>query len=512
VHAGSRGKPKRSRAHKKAANVRRAPAHRAAPRPTTALTPEDRLNEELTKIWSSRYLRRGTTAIYVVDEATGAPLFAVHEKEPLNPASNVKLLSTATVLDVLGPDWRYSSRLLGPAPGSDGTARGDLYLLGTGDPTLTVGHLDELVAGLSARGVKRIEGDIVIGPKALRDGVARANVKVTVTGSAPGKPPVVRYEPESDYFQVKVNASSVKGKRGRVQVALRHIETDGAGHYLIDVWGRIKQGRTVTLWRAVPHRAAFTAHTLVAKLRGAGIDVTGSVRVEEIEDYVATAASGDFLPVELARHESAPMAKLVARVNKPSNNFLADRLLMTAGSAVFGGLPTMDKGLDVMKAWLQEDAGIEAASLTVDTGSGLSYATRITAEQIVGVLRAGAALDTHDPDGDDAVTAPHFLSSLAVAGTDGTLRGRFRGSPARHHVVGKTGTLTGVIALSGFVRDGDDSGLCFAIVTNGNRHRSRNLVRREHENLVEAMHDYLRARHQLGPQAGDGSKTAARSK
>jgi len=268
---------------------------------------------------------------------------------------------------VLGPTWRYSSRLLGPEPGTDGTARGDLYLLGTADPTLGVTHLDELVTLLGQRGVKRVEGDIVIGPKALRDGVARANVKVTITGQAPGKPPVVRFEPESEYFQVKVNASSVKGKRGRVQVGLRHVETDGTGHYVIDVWGRIRQGRTATLWRAVPHRAAFTAHTLRAKLLRAGIEVTGSVRVEELDDYVATAASEDFLPVELARHESAPMAQLVARVNKPSNNFLADRLLMTAGSAVFGGLPTMEKGLDVMKAWLEQDAGIAADSLTVDT-------------------------------------------------------------------------------------------------------------------------------------------------
>ena len=203
------------------------------------------------------------------------------------------------------------------------------------------------------------------------------------------------------------------------------------------------------------------------------------------------------------------MGDLVARVNKPSNNFLADRLLMTAGSAVFGGLPTMEKGLDAMNAWLDDDAGIDPKSLTVDTGSGLSYATRITAEQIVHILRAGAALDTNDPDGDDAVNAPAFLSSLAIAGGDGTLRRRFRGSPVRRKMVGKTGTLTGVIALSGFVRDGDDNGLCFAIVTNGNRHRLRNRVRREHENLVEAMHEYLRARKQQPTAAGSAKPPSA---
>ena len=257
--------------------VRPADLIRRGPRSKDELTLENKLAEEITKIWSGRYLRRGTTAIYVVDEATGSPIFAVHEKDPLNPASNVKLLSTATVLDVLGPQWRYSTRVMGPAPGPDGVARGDLYLLGTADPTLNVQHLDELVASLKARGINKLEGDVVIGSKTFRDGVTRASVKVTITGAAPGKPPIVNYEPQSEYFKIKVNASSIKGKRGRVSVGLKHIETDDSGHYDIEVWGRIRQGRTATVWRAVPRRATFTAHTLRAKLITAGIVVVGTV-------------------------------------------------------------------------------------------------------------------------------------------------------------------------------------------------------------------------------------------
>src|SRR5690606_5649757 len=94
-----------------------------------ATTPsaEALLREELEAVWSGRTLRRGVTAVYVVDARTGEKLYAVHADDKLNPASNVKLFTAATVLDQLGPDWRYITRLLGAAPDPSGTADGSLY-------------------------------------------------------------------------------------------------------------------------------------------------------------------------------------------------------------------------------------------------------------------------------------------------------------------------------------------------------------------------------------------------
>ena len=187
------------------------------------------------------------------------------------------------------------------------------------------------------------------------------------------------------------------------------------------------------------------------------------------------------------------MNELVARVNKRSLNSLADRLLMTAGGeAAGGGPPSMEHGIEAMYRWL-EQSGNDRKQIVVDTGSGLSHRTKITARQLVRVLRAAAGFnDKHERQGllDPAL----FLASLAVGGVDGTLRGRFRSEALRGHVVGKTGTLRDSVALSGFVSDEQGNALCFVIVTNGNRWDARGRIRREHEQMVAAMRRYLDAR------------------
>src|SRR5688500_10134466 len=93
-------------------------------------------------------LRSGETSLLVVDATTGERLFEVDADAPMNPASNVKLIATAAALDLLGPDYRYRTRVLGPAPDDHGVIGEDLYLLGSYDPTLTFEHVDELAAQL----------------------------------------------------------------------------------------------------------------------------------------------------------------------------------------------------------------------------------------------------------------------------------------------------------------------------------------------------------------------------
>jgi len=115
---------------------------------------------------------------------------------------------------------------------------------------------------------------------------------------------------------------------------------------------------------------------------------------------------------------------------------MADRLVETAGAALFGGDPSMDKGIQAMHRWLV-GAGIPSGDVLLDTGSGLSYTTRLTAKQIVHVLRVAGG---HAPRDSREPNAEVFTTSLSVGGVDGTLRGRFRGTPGQ--VFAKTGTLT----------------------------------------------------------------------
>lgn len=143
----------------------------------------------------------------------------------------------------------------------------------------------------------------------------------------------------------------------------------------------------------------------------------------------------------------------------------------------------------------------------LDTGSGLSYKTELSARQIVRVLRVAAGYAPRDEDGEEH--AEVYRESLAVGGVDGTLRARFRGS-LRGRVFAKTGTLTGIIALSGFVEH-EDQTLAFAIVSNGTNHRRRKQVRRQHEQIVELLAGFMakRGRPVAGGAVGSTTATAA---
>src|SRR5206468_793707 len=133
----------------------------------------------------------------------------------------------------------------------------------------------------------------------------------------------------------------------------------------------------------------------------------------------------------------------------------------------------------------------------VDTGSGLSYHTRITAHELVSILRSAAGFE---PDGDTALSQA-WLNSLSVAGTDGTLSGRFRAGDVRGRIRGKTGTLSTAIALSVILDVDPQRPLAFSLVTNGDAPLSKGYVRRAHEQVVGLLCRYLARTRKFDPTA-----------
>ena len=442
-----------------------------------------RLKSEIEAVWGGRVLRRGITAVHVADAATGAALYSVHADDGLNPASNVKLVSTATVLDALGPGWRYRTRVLGPLPDNAGVVHGSLYLRGMADPTLGHRGLAELAARARRLGITAVRGDIVLSDDLHRDTIASGTIKVSVRASRLGRAPAVTVTPASELIRV-VNRAKTRRGRNRLRVRTKMIDEPAGPILEVEVSGRVRPGRALHYRRGVHRRSTFSGYALRAALRAAGIEIEGGVRLAELGDYVEEIAAAGSLPVELAVHESRPMEELVARVNKRSLNHLADRLVMTAAAQRYGGEPSMEGAVKAMREWL-ERAGVDGDRVVLDTGSGLSYKTELSARDIVRVLRAAGGYQSALPSRET------YRRSLSVAGVDGTLRGRFRKSSLRGSVIGKTGTLTGVIALSGFVTSAEGRTLVFSIVTNGNRHRQRRLVRRAHETIVEALNGFL---------------------
>jgi D-alanyl-D-alanine carboxypeptidase/D-alanyl-D-alanine-endopeptidase (penicillin-binding protein 4) len=458
-------------------------------KPTTAI---ERIANAIETLYKGP-LRAGTTSLYVVDATTGAPVFAVDPDQPLNPASNVKLISTATALDLLGPDFRYLTRVLGKTPDAAGEV-GDLYLLGSYDPTLRADDVRALAARLAATGVRAVRGDVVVGPVGTRDGIYRSLVPLEiVSGAKAGDPIAVTTRPGYDFVTVVSTATTQKSRRARLTFAEAIVtDPEGRTRLQVTITGGLPRNRSVTRWTWTNERALHAAHVLRAGLREAGVDVRGDVRVEDLADTVGAAATAGWIPLELARHESAPLSAIVAQVNKRSINWLSDRVIMTAAARAYGGQPSMELAIEAMYRWLGAKTAYGRDDLVVDTGSGLSRETRFSTRQIVDVLRIAAGYAAA-PDGPDPARAKAYFESLSVAASDGTLRARFKGTPIAAHLRGKTGTLRDVVALAGILDVDPARPLAFALVTNGHPESLKVRVKKAHEQLVGLLCDYVHA-------------------
>jgi hypothetical protein len=182
----------------------------------------------------------------------------------------------------------------------------------------------------------------------------------------------------------------------------------------------------------------------------------------------------------LAVHESAPLGILLLKINKDSDNDYAERVLEAAGAEVYGGAPTGDKGVRLLREVIGE-LGLPPGSYVPRNGSGLGHANRITADAMSALLRT-LYLDPR--------VGPEILQSLSVGGIDGTTRNRFKGTIAAERVRAKTGTLHGKSCLSGLVGDGSDV-LAFSILVEGIRGRRLAEVRGAQVSCVNAMMRYV---------------------
>jgi D-alanyl-D-alanine carboxypeptidase/D-alanyl-D-alanine-endopeptidase (penicillin-binding protein 4) len=475
----------------------------------------ERLQEALDGIVHGKVLGRLRVGMRVEDLSSGRALFGWRSGTLMDPASNQKVLGTSAALLRLGSNYRYRTEVTGAEPDAAGIITGDLVIRGSGDPSLRARHFDALAESLAAQGVTRVSGEILgdirrigsdeFGQSArspLRVGGSSIEVHVR-PGDKVGSRPLVSVHPGSDAFAI-VNQGETRAKgKGRLTV-----EIERAGHqFRVVVSGKISIARgEVVIYKAPPSAPFFAAFLLRQALVHAGIDVRGGAGIYTAEgrsrvstlpglegSMVAFAAQGSDSPPPLvghdsakpvallALHESEPLALLLRRVNKDSDNEWAERVLETVGAEVLGGAPTTAKGVRVLRESLAE-LGLSTAAYQPANGSGLGHQNRVTAAGMAELLRR----IYFDPR-----IGPEMMQSLSVGGVDGTTRNRFRGTSAAHRVRAKTGTLTGVSCLSGYVGDGSDV-LVFSILVEGHRSRAVTSVRAAQVSAVNAMMRFAR--------------------
>jgi len=364
-----------------------------------------------------------------------------------------------------------------------------VYLLGSYDPTLTATDLHEIAASMARSGITSIDGSIAIGTDPTRDGIYRSVIPIEITAGEPGQPPTALLPADYKLVDLAITATTAKrAQRPRLTYKTEILPNEaGFPRIKLTIGGTIGKGSATMYPLWTKQRTANAAYSMIAALAANGITVSGEMKSVELGDFVGDTVLRGGLPIELGRHESRPLADIVLRVNKWSVNWLADRVIMTAAALAKHAQPSMELALDSMYNWLARHPHVAKDVVKIDTGSGLSYRTKITPTDLVSVVRAAGGFvgDT------DAKVAQAWLSSLAISGTDGTLRSRFKNTNAAGRIHGKTGTLSTVIALSGILDIDPTRPLVFSLVTNADSPLSKVLVRRAHEQVVGEICRYL---------------------
>jgi D-alanyl-D-alanine carboxypeptidase/D-alanyl-D-alanine-endopeptidase (penicillin-binding protein 4) len=426
-----------------------------------------------------------TWGIEVRSLKSGKVIYARNQLKNLKPASTLKLVTSAVALDVLGPDERLRTTVE-TAGRLDGMGRilGDVYLIGRGDPTLSgrfnggqaTAAFEQMADALRAAGIRRIEGRLV-GHEGLFRGERRGedwtwgdlvwsygaevsalsfNDNSVELRASPaeraGEPLVVEASPLSSYYRVVSTATTSAAGTAPTLVLARDLGTNVirlSGAYPLGTAGW--DGRVAL---EDPARYATTVFSEVLATRG--IRVTGAV-----------VTSSDPLPAglrALATHTSPPVAELLKAVNKPSLNLHAEIMLRLLG-ARRRGEGSVEAGRAVVRETLAR-WGVGAQGWSLQDGSGLSHTDVLSAHELVSLL---VVMDKH----------PHahaFRETLPVAGVDGTLAGRMRGTQAEGRVAAKTGTLRYANALAGYATTKRGERLAFAVLANHHTGGSQEVV------------------------------------
>jgi D-alanyl-D-alanine carboxypeptidase/D-alanyl-D-alanine-endopeptidase (penicillin-binding protein 4) len=443
---------------------------------TTATKSLDALRRDIATVLAQPALEPGYWGVLVRSLKTNDTLYGLNAQRLMMPASNMKIVTLAAAAEKLGWDYTYETRVAAGGPIVNGTLLGDLLVIGSGDPSLMDGGgvgtspFDAWIIQLRQHGVERIAGRIVGDDAAFPNqqlgfgwswddladdyaapfGALQFNenaVRVTVTpGAASDQRAAFRVAPATSGLEI--HSLVITGAPD----SAAHVEAHRLpGSTLLILSGSVPAGGPPTVRDvSVDNPALFFLSALRAALEAGGIAVGGPVA--DPDDFAAD-PSDSTGAAPIASFRSAPLSTLAIRLMKVSQNLYAETLLATLSAAPpatpSGGRATVRS---VLASW-----GVPDVGLIQRDGSGLSRYDYVTPEALVTIL-------TH-VDRDARLRGP-FEASLPIAGRDGTLSSRMKGTPAEGNVRAKTGSMSNVRALSGYVTTADGEPLVFSIIAN----------------------------------------------
>ena len=469
---------------------------------------ERALAQSIERILERDLLPHSLWGINVIDVNTGETIYERNAEKSFVPASNTKLFTTSAALETLGPDYRYTTTVWTDGEIIGNTLVGNLIVRGSGDPAIggrfhdgEVMHVFESwVDSLRALGITQIDGDI-IGDDDVFDDVPLGagwawdneqywysaeiggltfndnNIDVEIRAGRMGSPASISWTPlNTGYVTIRNHTTTV------------HTDSSMSARYarerasnVITIANRIPEGRTTSVSLTITNPTLYFVHVLQETLHAHGIGVLGSpVDVDDISikpDYEAPGMT------RVASYTSVPMTEIVDVINKRSQNLYAEQVLRTIGAesdkddeSRYGSLAA--KSIErARETWAA--AGVDTSHFRIADGSGLSRLNLISPMMTTQLL-------TYMWSHPDDEIRDAFVASLPIGGVDGTLSTRFRAGRALGNVRAKTGSLSGVSALSGYVRTRAGRDIAFSILVN-NYTVNTSTVRDVQDEIVELI-------------------------
>ncbi|MCH9756802.1 MAG: D-alanyl-D-alanine carboxypeptidase/D-alanyl-D-alanine-endopeptidase [Gammaproteobacteria bacterium] len=473
--------------------------------PTWAAPLKNDINQLLNRVDSSTKI-----GALVVDLNTGETLYSRNASKTFIPASNMKLFSDAAALLALGPNYRFQTELSTNAHHlKQGTLEGSIYLYLPGDPSFDTQDLQQLLTALKNWNIKRIKGNVVL--VSNRRGITPyapgwTKKDLIYSYGAPLAPLVL----DENRLIVTVNPAARVGENALIElkpanngIKLNNEVTTkakpaGCGlSYLMDsknqltVRGCIGIGQWSAQQKlAIKNPSIYAKAQIRTELSKLGIQLDGKI----------TYGRKPTRALLLAKHQSKTISQLLADTLKTSDNLYADSLYLHT-AAVLNGSPVNWAGAQsVLKKFLQEETGIALKKANFTDGSGLSRQDKLTPKQTVELLQF---LYSRFP------LAYEYIAALPVAGRDGTLKKRLKKPSQKGFVRAKTGTMNGIVSLSGYLYTANAHTLAFAIYINKGPKTQPKITWR-YPSLVDALCDFFLKQHPKEPESKPNPDAHAR--
>ena len=424
---------------------------------------------------------------YVTDVNSPRPLLGHQEQTSRVPASVMKLITSYAALGTLGPNYRWPFDVMTNGVVRNGTLQGDLIMKGYGSPEFNQTELRKVLQGIKRKGIKNVNGRVVFDNSYFNvanlpsfDGKSQSAYNA--------QPDALLYNERISSFQVRARGKRVhvstttpthnmkivnrmkkvrRGCRPRINVSRKGIQT------VVTFSGKFSSRCGTRTYNRVISRPAEMVYGAMKSLWKR--EVGGTLRTQ----FVMARAPANARP--LLRTHSRTLAEILPAIDKDSNNVKARQVMLTIGARM-KGQGTQRAGAIAIGEWLAS-RGLNFPELRIENGSGLSRHARITARHVGDLLV-------------DAYRSPYrniFMQSLAIAGVDGTMKRRLKGSRVRGRGFFKTGTLRDVRSIAGYVKAADGKTYVMAILHNDPRARHRALA--AHDKLIEWV--YSGGRQQL---------------